>query len=134
MISLNPSTPGASSFGAGPSTGMATGRTANFGYGSLAGEGNRPGPRGPMMMGPKSVAAPFQGVPDQPVGIQPAAAGTSQKQGGGGGGGGLIGRGMSFLKGLGEGGGAAEGAAGAGEAAAGAGAIEELAPLALLAA
>jgi hypothetical protein len=81
-------------------------------------------------------------LPTEPIGIQPAQ--SSGQQGGGGSHGG------SFLKGLGEarpsglpdlGGGAAAGgeaaaggaAAGGAEAVAGAGALEELAPLALLA-
>lgn len=129
MIQLSPSAPGSTGFGGGASTGMATGRTANFGYGSLGGGGVKP-MRGPMQMGAKNTAAPAQLLPDQPIGIQPAQSSAPQQKSGGGGGG-LLGRGMSFLKGIGEGGGGA--AAGGAEAAGGADAIAELAPLALAA-
>jgi hypothetical protein len=130
---MSPAAPGEHSFGGGQPYGAATGRTASFGYGSLEGGGAKPF-RGTMQMGAKNMAGPAQLLPDQPIGIQspPSNAGGGEQKSGGGGG--LIGRGMSFLKGIAGGGGeAAEGAAGAGEAAGAAGAVEELAPLALLA-
>jgi type IV secretion system protein TrbL len=132
MIQMSPAAPGAHSFGGGQPYGAATGRTASFGYGSLEGGGNRT-LRGPMPMSPKLTGAPAQLLPDQPIGIQaaPSQSGGGDKPSGGGGG--LLGRGLSFLKGIAGGGGAAEGAAGAGEAAGAVGAVEELAPLALLA-
>ena len=129
---MSPAAPGGSSFGGGQPYGTATGRTASFGYGSLEGGGARQ-MRGPMPMAPKSLGGSTQLLPDQPIGISAPPSQPSQGGGGGGGGGGLLGRGLSFLKGIAGGGGAAEGAAGAGEAAGAAGAVEELAPLALLA-
>jgi hypothetical protein len=132
MIQLSPPSPGGSSFGGGQPYGTATGRTASFGYGSLSGGGVKP-MRGTMQPGPKLEAAPFQGTPSEPIGIQaPPAQAAPEKSGGGGGG--LISRGMSVLKGIGEGGGAAEGAAGGAGAAEGAGVLEEAAPLLLAAA
>jgi hypothetical protein len=131
MITLSSPSNGEHSFGSGAAQGMATGRTANFGYGALGAA--KPLGKNPMSMqgGAKLTGAPFQGTPEEPIGIQPAAAGSSQKQSGGGGGG-LISRGMSFLKGMGEGGGA-EAAGGAAEAGGAADVVGELAPLALAA-
>lgn len=112
--------------------------SAGFGYGSLS-AGLKPlGKAAPMTGGPKLTPAPAQLLPDEPIGIQPAQS-SPQKSGGGG----ILDRGLSFLKGIGEGrpggdlpeaaGSAGGTAAGGAEAAGGADAIAELAPLALAA-
>jgi hypothetical protein len=125
------------SFGGGSQYGMATGRTANFNYGTL---GAGPKQLGHSMgMSSAATRAPAQLSPTEAIGMAAAKAPQTQQQqqqssGGGGGG-----RAMSFMKGLGEGAPAEAGAgeagagAGAGEAAAGSSAIAELAPLALAA-
>jgi hypothetical protein len=113
-------------FGGGSQYGMATGRTANFNYGTL---GNGPKQLGHSMgMSMAAARAPAQLNPTQAIGMAAAKAPQTQdssQQGGGG-------RAMSFMKGMGEGA-PAEAGAGMGEAAAGAGVAEELAPLALAA-
>ena len=116
MISLSNSATGAptASFG-GSQYGMATGRTANFNYGTLGNGGVKPMGQNPMSVPSSTVRAPSQLLPNQSMGIQPAQAPQQQQQSGGG-------RGASFMKGMGEGAptaGAGEAAAGAGEAAAG---------------
>jgi hypothetical protein len=136
MISLtNSAGQQTASFGGGSQYGMATGRTANFNYGTL---GAGPKQLGHSMgMSSAATRAPAQLSPTEAIGMAAAKAPQTQQQQSSGGGGG--GRAMSFMKGLGEGAPAEAGAgeagagAGAGEAAAGSSAIAELAPLALAA-
>lgn len=135
MISLtNPNTGmQTAGFGGGSQYGMATGRTANFNYGTL---GNGPQQLGHSMgMSMAATRAPAQLSPTQAIGM--AAAKAPQTQGSSQNGGG--GRAMSFMKGMGEGapvagaGEAAAGGAAAGGAAAGGSVVADLAPLALAA-